>query len=129
MIFNILPFQFRHMTVLSTVCTYCGTHNTTQRHKQQLVNSSIMLFENSKWVCILFMELFLLFLPGSLNVPAVALGVICGGFVMKRFQLSVVGATKMFISTYFLAFLFMLSQYFLHCGNAQVAGLTVSYQG
>ncbi|KAM9467570.1 solute carrier organic anion transporter family, member 1D1 isoform 1-T1 [Clarias gariepinus] len=68
-------------------------------------------------------------LMGSLNVPAVALGVICGGFVMKRFQLSVVGATKMFISTYFLAFLFMLSQYFLHCGNAQVAGLTVSYQG
>ncbi|XP_060759022.1 solute carrier organic anion transporter family member 1C1-like isoform X2 [Neoarius graeffei] len=68
-------------------------------------------------------------LMGSMNVPAVALGIISGGFVMKRFQLSVLGAAKMNICTAFLAFVLMLSQYFLHCGNTQVAGLTVSYQG
>ncbi|XP_053505985.1 solute carrier organic anion transporter family member 1C1 isoform X2 [Ictalurus furcatus] len=68
-------------------------------------------------------------LIGIMNVPALALGIILGGFVMKKFQLSVLGAAKMTISTSFLAFVLMLSQYFLHCGNTQVAGLTVNYQG
>lgn len=64
-----------------------------------------------------------------MNIPAVALGIIFGGFVMKRFQLSVLGAAKMSFTSSLLAFVLMLSQYFLHCGNTQVAGLTVSYQG
>ncbi|XP_017350201.1 solute carrier organic anion transporter family member 1C1 [Ictalurus punctatus] len=68
-------------------------------------------------------------LIGIMNVPALALGIILGGFVMKKFQLSVLGAAKMTMSTSFLAFVLMLSQYFLHCGNTQVAGLTVNYQG
>lgn len=75
------------------------------------------------------MVLFLVLLLGTMNVPAVALGVLFGGFVMKKFQLSVLGAAKMSISSSFLAFVLMLSQFFLHCGNTQVAGLTVSYQG
>ncbi|KAK3517524.1 hypothetical protein QTP70_012610 [Hemibagrus guttatus] len=68
-------------------------------------------------------------LIGIMNIPALALGIVLGGFVMKKFQLSVLGAAKMSISTCFIAFVLMLSQYFLHCGNAQVAGLTVSYEG
>ncbi|XP_046729896.1 solute carrier organic anion transporter family member 1C1-like [Silurus meridionalis] len=70
-----------------------------------------------------------IFLIGILNVPAVALGIISGGIVMKKFQLSVIGAAKMSFSATFLAFVLMLSQYFLHCGNREVAGLTVTYQG
>ncbi|KAB5542190.1 hypothetical protein PHYPO_G00088610 [Pangasianodon hypophthalmus] len=66
---------------------------------------------------------------GIMNVPALALGIILGGAVMKKFQLSVLGAARITISTSFLAFILMLSQYFLHCGNTQVAGLTVSYEG
>lgn len=64
-----------------------------------------------------------------MNLPAVALGIVLGGFVMKRFQLSVLGAAKMSISSSFIAFVLMLSQFFLHCGNSEVAGLTVSYEG
>ncbi|KAK2832412.1 hypothetical protein Q7C36_015874 [Tachysurus vachellii] len=68
-------------------------------------------------------------LIGIMNLPAVALGIVLGGFVMKKFQLSVLGAAKMSISASFLAFVLMLSQFFLHCGNSEVAGLTVSYGG
>ncbi|TSK13160.1 Solute carrier organic anion transporter family member 1C1 [Bagarius yarrelli] len=68
-------------------------------------------------------------LIGIMNIPAVALGIILGGFVMKKFQLSIIGAARISISAGFLSFIFMLSQYFLYCENAQVAGLTVSYEG
>ncbi|XP_062852544.1 solute carrier organic anion transporter family member 1C1-like [Trichomycterus rosablanca] len=70
-----------------------------------------------------------IFLIGIMNLPAVALGVISGGFVMKRFKLSITGAAKITISSSALSFCLLLSQYFLHCGNTQVAGLTMSYQG
>ncbi|KAG9345642.1 hypothetical protein JZ751_008786 [Albula glossodonta] len=69
------------------------------------------------------------FLIGIMNLPAVALGVITGGFVMKRFKLGVLGAARMSISASFLAFLALLMQYFLQCENTQVAGLTVTYEG
>ncbi|XP_066524113.1 solute carrier organic anion transporter family, member 1D1 isoform X2 [Hoplias malabaricus] len=70
-----------------------------------------------------------IFMIGIMNLPAVALGIITGGFVMKRFKLNVLGAAKISIATGFLSFALLLSQYFLHCGNSQVAGLTMSYQG
>ncbi|RXN05136.1 solute carrier organic anion transporter family member 1C1-like isoform X3 [Labeo rohita] len=68
-------------------------------------------------------------LEGIMNLPAVALGIVTGGFIMKKFKLNVVGATKVCIGTSLLAFCSMLVQYFLQCDNSQVAGLTVSYQG
>lgn len=64
-----------------------------------------------------------------MNLPAVALGFITGGFVMKRFKLGVVGASRMSISASLGAFSLFAVQIFLHCDNAEVAGLTVSYQG
>ncbi|XP_050963212.1 solute carrier organic anion transporter family member 1C1-like [Labeo rohita] len=70
-----------------------------------------------------------IFLIGIMNLPAVALGIVTGGFIMKKFKLNVVGATKVCIGTSLLAFCSMLVQYFLQCDNSQVAGLTVSYQG
>ncbi|KAF4079599.1 hypothetical protein AMELA_G00179980 [Ameiurus melas] len=106
------------------------THQGDIELSQLLITITIIIVhENSSWIYVFFIELFLLFLPGIMNVPALALGIILGGFVMKKFQLSVLGAAKMTISTTFLAFVLMLSQYFLHCGNTQVAGLTVNYQG
>ncbi|XP_073695062.1 solute carrier organic anion transporter family member 1C1-like isoform X3 [Garra rufa] len=66
---------------------------------------------------------------GIMNLPAVALGIATGGFIMKKFKLNVVGATKVCIGSSMLAFCSMLVQYFLQCDNSQVAGLTVSYQG
>lgn len=67
--------------------------------------------------------------PGIMNLPAVALGIITGGTLMKRLKLSVLGAARISLSASFISFCLMLSQYFLQCDNAQVAGLTVNYQG
>ncbi|KAJ3611932.1 hypothetical protein NHX12_020212 [Muraenolepis orangiensis] len=70
-----------------------------------------------------------IFLIGSMNIPAVALGIITGGLVLKRFRLGVVGAARVALCTSVCSFLILLVQFFLHCDNAEVAGLTVSYQG
>ncbi|XP_063073109.1 solute carrier organic anion transporter family, member 1D1 [Engraulis encrasicolus] len=70
-----------------------------------------------------------IFLIGIMNLPAVALGIITGGTLMKRLKLSVLGAARISLSASFISFCLMLSQYFLQCDNAQVAGLTVNYQG
>ncbi|KAL0962795.1 hypothetical protein UPYG_G00345570 [Umbra pygmaea] len=70
-----------------------------------------------------------IFLIGVMNLPAVALGVITGGFLMKRFKLSILGAARICISSALLSFCLLLVQYFLNCDNSQVAGLTMSYQG
>ncbi|KAJ8381910.1 hypothetical protein SKAU_G00026880 [Synaphobranchus kaupii] len=70
-----------------------------------------------------------IFLIGILNLPAVALGIIAGGFVMKKFKLNVLGAARVSASASVCSFLCLLIQYFLQCDNAQVAGLTVTYQG
>lgn len=66
---------------------------------------------------------------GILNLPAVALGIIIGGFIMKRFKLGVIGAARVSIAASVGALCLLFVQMFLHCDNAQVAGLTVSYQG
>uniref|UniRef100_A0A8C1YRD9 Solute carrier organic anion transporter family member n=1 Tax=Cyprinus carpio TaxID=7962 RepID=A0A8C1YRD9_CYPCA len=70
-----------------------------------------------------------IFFIGIMNLPAVALGIVTGGFIMKKFKLNVLGATKICIGTSLLAFFTMLIQYFLQCDNTQVPGLTLSYQG
>ncbi|CAL8242124.1 unnamed protein product [Merluccius merluccius] len=70
-----------------------------------------------------------IFLIGSMNLPAVALGVITGGLVLKKFRLGVVGAARVALGASFFSFLLLLSQYFFQCENAEVAGLTVSYHG
>ncbi|XP_026065969.1 solute carrier organic anion transporter family member 1C1-like isoform X1 [Carassius auratus] len=70
-----------------------------------------------------------IFLIGIMTLPAVALGIITGGFIMKKFKLKVLGATKLCIGTSLLSFSALLIQYFLQCDNSQVAGLTVSYEG
>lgn len=70
-----------------------------------------------------------IFLIGILNLPAVALGFLSGGFVMKRFKLGVIGAARVSISASLISFCMLAVQIFLHCGNADVAGLTVTYDG
>lgn len=64
-----------------------------------------------------------------MNLPAVALGIITGGIVLKRFKLGVIGAARMCMATSFASFLLLFIQVFINCENAEVAGLTVAYQG
>lgn len=68
------------------------------------------------------------FLVGILNLPAVALGFITGGFVLKRFKLGIVGAARVSISASMGSFCLLAIQIFSQCDNAEVAGLTMSYQ-
>lgn len=67
--------------------------------------------------------------PGILNLPAVALGIITGGFILKRFKLGVIGAARVAITASIGSLCLLAVQIFLHCDNAEVGGLTVSYQG
>uniref|UniRef100_A0A3Q3J0P5 Solute carrier organic anion transporter family member n=1 Tax=Monopterus albus TaxID=43700 RepID=A0A3Q3J0P5_MONAL len=70
-----------------------------------------------------------IFLIGILNLPAVALGIITGGFVLKRFKLGVIGAARVVLFTSLGSFCLLAIQSFISCENAEVAGVTVSYQG
>ncbi|CAJ1054405.1 solute carrier organic anion transporter family member 1C1-like [Xyrichtys novacula] len=70
-----------------------------------------------------------IFLIGILNLPAVALGIITGGFILKRFKLGVIGAARVSISASLGAFCLLAVQVFIHCDNSEVGGLTVTYQG
>ncbi|XP_030006842.1 solute carrier organic anion transporter family, member 1D1 [Sphaeramia orbicularis] len=70
-----------------------------------------------------------IFLIGILNLPAVALGIITGGFVLKRFKLGVIGAARVSFGASVASFCLLAAQIFINCDNADVAGLTVSYQG
>lgn len=70
-----------------------------------------------------------IFLIGTLHLPAVALGIFTGGFVLKKLKLTVIGAARVTIGASFTSFLLSVSYYGLSCENAKVAGLTVSYEG
>ncbi|XP_068611234.1 solute carrier organic anion transporter family member 1C1-like [Brachionichthys hirsutus] len=68
-------------------------------------------------------------LIGTLNLPAVALGIITGGFILKRFKLGVIGAARVAMVASIVSCALLFVQSFLHCDNAEVAGITISYQG
>ncbi|XP_077355723.1 solute carrier organic anion transporter family, member 1D1 [Festucalex cinctus] len=70
-----------------------------------------------------------IFLIGILNLPAVALGIITGGFILKRFKLGVIGAARVSITASVCSFCLLVVQVFIRCESAEVAGLTVTYQG
>ncbi|KAM9846150.1 solute carrier organic anion transporter family, member 1D1 [Aulostomus maculatus] len=70
-----------------------------------------------------------IFLIGILNLPAVALGIISGGFVLKRFKLGVIGAARLSMAASIGSFCLFAVQGFIRCDNSEVAGLTVSYEG
>eukprot|EP00062_Callorhinchus_milii_P018329 gi/632971684/ref/XP_007902292.1/ PREDICTED: solute carrier organic anion transporter family member 1C1-like isoform X1 [Callorhinchus milii] len=69
------------------------------------------------------------FIIGSINIPAVAIGIFSGGLVMKKFQLNVISAAKLAFGSSILGWLFTLPFFAMGCENSHVAGLTVSYEG
>ncbi|XP_068442809.1 solute carrier organic anion transporter family member 1C1-like [Clinocottus analis] len=68
-------------------------------------------------------------LIGILNLPAVALGILAGGLILKRFKLGVIGAARVSIAASLGSLCLLFIQIFIYCDKAEVAGLTVSYQG
>ncbi|XP_027694633.1 solute carrier organic anion transporter family member 1C1-like isoform X1 [Vombatus ursinus] len=69
------------------------------------------------------------FVIGLINIPAVAFGIFSGGLVMKKFRISVFGASKLYLGSSFFGYLLLLSLFAMGCDNSDVAGLTISYQG
>uniref|UniRef100_A0A672HNX4 Solute carrier organic anion transporter family member 1C1-like n=1 Tax=Salarias fasciatus TaxID=181472 RepID=A0A672HNX4_SALFA len=64
-----------------------------------------------------------------MNLPAVALGIIGGGLLLKKMKLGVVGAARLAMTSSILSCCLLILQAFIRCNQAEVAGLTVSYQG
>ncbi|XP_072855842.1 solute carrier organic anion transporter family member 1C1 [Pogona vitticeps] len=69
------------------------------------------------------------FVIGLINIPAVALGIFSGGLIMKKFRLNVLGAARLSLLSSLLGYLMLLLLFVMGCQNAEVAGLTISYQG
>ncbi|XP_072327860.1 solute carrier organic anion transporter family member 1C1-like [Scyliorhinus torazame] len=69
------------------------------------------------------------FIIGLINIPAVCLGFFLGGYVMKRFKLTIVQAAKLSIGCAVLGWLLTISYFGMGCENSRVAGLTISYEG
>uniref|UniRef100_A0A8C7W606 Solute carrier organic anion transporter family member n=1 Tax=Oncorhynchus mykiss TaxID=8022 RepID=A0A8C7W606_ONCMY len=65
------------------------------------------------------------FLMGTINIPAVALGIFTGGLLMKRLKLSIMGAAKFAFGTSLIGYFLSLFFFVMSCENAKVAGITV----
>ncbi|NXW35955.1 SO1C1 protein, partial [Phaetusa simplex] len=68
------------------------------------------------------------FLIGLTSLPPVSIGIFLGGLIMKKYKMSIVGATKFAFIMSFLAYTIALSHFFVGCENHVVAGMTVSYE-
>ncbi|KAM9276219.1 solute carrier organic anion transporter family member 1B3-like [Cariama cristata] len=69
------------------------------------------------------------FLIGLTTLPPVGIGIFLGGFIMKKYKMGIIGATKFAFTMSFLAYVFTLLHFFVGCENHVVAGMTVSYEG
>ncbi|XP_007503617.1 solute carrier organic anion transporter family member 1C1 isoform X1 [Monodelphis domestica] len=69
------------------------------------------------------------FVIGLINIPAVAFGMFSGGLVMKKFRITLFGASKLYLGSLFFGYLLLLSLFAIGCDNSDVAGLSISYQG
>ncbi|XP_047644501.1 solute carrier organic anion transporter family member 1B3 [Phacochoerus africanus] len=66
---------------------------------------------------------------GFITIPTFATGIFSGGYIVRKFKLTLVGIAKLSFYTSALAFLFHLLNFALICENKSVAGLTLTYDG
>uniref|UniRef100_A0A8C6VNB3 Solute carrier organic anion transporter family member n=1 Tax=Naja naja TaxID=35670 RepID=A0A8C6VNB3_NAJNA len=62
-------------------------------------------------------------------ITVVLLGMFLSGFIMKKYKLGILSATKMGYAASFIGFAFTFLYLMLGCDNHPVAGLTVTYDG
>uniref|UniRef100_A0A8C7HGV8 Solute carrier organic anion transporter family member n=1 Tax=Oncorhynchus kisutch TaxID=8019 RepID=A0A8C7HGV8_ONCKI len=60
------------------------------------------------------------FLMGTINIPAVALGIFTGGLLMKRLKLSIMGAAKFAFGTSLIGYFLSLFFFVMSCENPDV---------
>ncbi|NWT36626.1 SO1C1 protein, partial [Chroicocephalus maculipennis] len=68
------------------------------------------------------------FLIGLTSLPPVSIGIFLGGLIMKKYKMSIIGATKFAFIMSFLGYTIALLHFFVGCENHVVAGMTVSYE-
>ncbi|NWZ89649.1 SO1C1 protein, partial [Nesospiza acunhae] len=68
------------------------------------------------------------FLIGITSLPPVGLGIFLGGFIMKKYKMGIIAATKFSFTMSFLSYAMGLLHFFVGCDNHMVAGMTVSYE-
>lgn len=69
------------------------------------------------------------FLLGVITIPTMASGMFLGGFIIKKFKLTLIGITKFVFFTSSMAYVFQLLYFPLICENKSFAGLTLTYDG
>ncbi|XP_043943751.1 solute carrier organic anion transporter family member 1A1-like [Protopterus annectens] len=69
------------------------------------------------------------FLIGVFNLPVVAFGTFIGGTILKKFKMTMLGAAKFAFVISLVDFLFITGYFLPYCENAQVAGITTTYDG
>lgn len=69
------------------------------------------------------------FLLGIITIPTMASGMFLGGYIIKKFKLSLVGTAKFVFFTSSMAYVFQLLYFPLVCENKLFAGLTLTYDG
>uniref|UniRef100_A0A8C6X3J3 Solute carrier organic anion transporter family member n=1 Tax=Naja naja TaxID=35670 RepID=A0A8C6X3J3_NAJNA len=69
------------------------------------------------------------FITAVAVLPVVLLGMFLSGFIMKKYKLGILSATKMGYAASFIGFAFTFLYLMLGCDNHPVAGLTVTYDG
>ncbi|KFQ61088.1 Solute carrier organic anion transporter family member 1C1, partial [Pelecanus crispus] len=63
------------------------------------------------------------FLIGLTTLPPVGIGIFLGGLIMKKYKMSIIGATKFAFTMSFLAYVITLLHFFVGCENHVVAGI------
>ncbi|XP_034367742.1 solute carrier organic anion transporter family member 1B2 [Arvicanthis niloticus] len=69
------------------------------------------------------------FVLGIITLPTMTTGMFLGGYIIKKFKLTLVGITKLAFFTSSVAYLFNLLYFLLICENKAFAGLTLTYDG
>ncbi|XP_017679458.1 PREDICTED: solute carrier organic anion transporter family member 1C1-like isoform X2 [Lepidothrix coronata] len=69
------------------------------------------------------------FLIGVTSLPPVGIGIFLGGFIMKKYKMGIIAATKFSFTMSFLSYAIAFLHFFVGCENYAVAGMTVSYEG
>ncbi|XP_028613351.1 solute carrier organic anion transporter family member 1B2-like isoform X2 [Grammomys surdaster] len=69
------------------------------------------------------------FMLGIITLPTMATGMFLGGYIIKKFKLTLAGITKFAFFTSSVAYAFNLLYFPLICENKSFAGLTLTYDG
>lgn len=64
---------------------------------------------------------------GGIAIPGACIGIVLGGFLLKRFEINTISAAKMAIISNIMCTGGIILLIFLGCKNVKMAGTTISY--